>query len=225
MTLRFGLLFLTLACTACFSDPPTPQRVSGESAGSSTGGDGDPSTGEDPSSTSVAESSSSGGLRVGCADAFDARSCSMASDPEFEECSWYPTFSHDVASCEPWATDGGACVIEQGLDGCSEPEPTCPEGGSWSYRVGADGSVEVINTSNLCYGLSEFTPCPWASETSSSTSVGSTTVATSDSVGSTGGETGDAETGASYSSVGGTSGGGGWTLQEEIEAVCACACA
>jgi len=232
MTLRFGLLLLTAACAACFSDPPAPQRIPSES-GSSTGDPEDPnsSSGEDPSGATTSGSSSSGDPEFACQDADDAQSCAAASDPDFEECSWYPTYSHDVLSCDPWATGGGACIIEQGLDGCSESEPTCPNGSSWYYRV-ADDSVELVDATNLCYGLSEYTPCPQPGDPGETdgTSVGSSTT-----VGETEGS-GGAESGASASSVGesgdsgtsgGTSGGttgDGWTLQDEIEAVCACAC-
>lgn len=236
MSLRVGLLLLAAGCAACFSDPPAPQRVSSES-GSSTGGiegtdsssSEDSSSGEDSSGTTTPASSSSGEPALGCDDAFDAESCSAASDKEFEECSWYPTISHDVLSCDPWATGGGACVIEQGLDACRGSEPTCPSGASWYYQV-TDGLVEIVDATNLCYGLSEFTPCPSPRDDPAETD--STSVGTSASTDGESGTSGGAETGASASSVGdsgdgGTSGGttgDGRTLQEEIEAVCACAC-
>lgn len=238
MTLRFGLLLLTASCAACFSDPPAPQRISSES-GSSTGDPEEPgsSSGEDPpltttSGSSTSASSSSGEPEFGCQDAYDAQSCAAASDSDFEACSWYPTYSHDVLSCDPWATGGGACIIEQGLDGCSEPEPSCPDGTSWYYRV-ADGAVELVDATNLCYGLYEFTPCPWPSDPTETdgTSVGSTSATAGETEGSGGMETGASASTVADSGDGGTSGGTsggttgeGWTLQDEIEAVCACAC-
>lgn len=235
--MRFGLLLLAAGSAACFTDPPAPQRIPSESGGST--GDSqetDSSSGENPSATTTSESSSSGEPEFGCAQAFDAKSCAEASDPALEQCSWYPTINHDPFTCEPWATDNGACVIEQGLDGCAGSDPTCEDGTSWYYRV-TDGFVELVDATNLCYGLSEFTPCPWSPSDpgeTDSTSVGSSTsVGTGASTDGGSGSTGGLETGASASSVGdggtsgGTSGGttgDGWSLQEEIEFVCACAC-
>ncbi|MGH1342684.1 MAG: hypothetical protein ACRBN8_14080 [Nannocystales bacterium] len=227
MTLRFGLLLLTAGCAACFSDPPVPQRVSNET-GTSTG-EPDPvqgssgSSGEAPGSATTSGSSSSGTPEFGCQDAYDAQSCAAASDPNFEQCSWYPTYGHDVLSCDSWATGSGACVIEEGLDGCFQPEASCPEGVSWYYRV-VDGSVELVDATNLCYGLSAFTPCPWSGDPAETlgTSVGSGSSSGAESGASASvGDSGDG--GTSGGSGGGTTG-DGWTLQDEIEAVCACAC-
>lgn len=238
MTLRVGLLLLAAGCAACFSDPPAPQRISSESGSSTEGSSGSSgsseegsSSGEEPSTTATFGTSSSGGSSSGepglrCSEAFDDVSCSAASDPAFEQCSWYPTISHD-SSCEAYATERGACMIEQSTDTCRGPEPTCSTAESWYYRV-IDGAVEVIDATNLCYGLSEFTPCPSPDEGAtesesigSSTSVGTTASSSTD---------GSADTGATSvaESGGGGTGGGttgdGPSRPEQIEAACACAC-
>lgn len=239
MTLRFGLLLLAAGSAACFTDPPPPQLVSSQS-GSSTGDapGTDSSSGEEPPATTTSESSSSGEPDFGCEQAFDAKSCAEASDPASEQCSWYPSISHDPFTCDPWETGGGACVAEQGLDGCPGADATCSNGASWYYRV-TDGVVELVDATDLCDELSGFTPCPWpptdpgetdSTSVGSSTDVGSSTsVGTGASTDGESGSTGGLETGASASGFddGGTSGGTtgvGWTPREEIEFVCACAC-
>ncbi len=221
MTYRLCLLALLCTTAACFD--PNPMEPPQNLGATTTGDAPDPTiattTGDDGNTTTTTVSAtSSGGPSGSCEAARDAEACAAASAPDFEGCSWYPTRSYEAASCEPWQTGGGACIIEQGLDGCGEPEATCEDGRSFSYRVAGE-TVEVVDTSNLCYGLSEFDPCPavWEYDTTVGTSVGSTT----DDSGTSGlTTTGFSTSGAATS--GGT--GGEWTLQDEIAAVCACAC-
>ncbi len=156
-----------------------------------------------------------------CGAARTPEACAAASDPDFEECAWFPTWSHEALSCEPFDTASGACIIEQGLDGCGEPEPTCDDGRSIYYRVVGD-VVEVVDATTLCYGLSEFEPCPVGAPEGGSSSVGSTTGMGSGGTDDTGfGDTGTSGFGEEGGSFGST---GGWSLEDEIAAVCACAC-
>ena len=224
MTYRFCLLALLCTTAACF-DPNQMEPVPQNLGATTTGDTPDPTTAtttgediEDDDTTTTAWATSSGGPSGSCDAARTAEECEAASDPKFEGCSWYPTRSYEALSCEPWQTGDGACIIEQGLDGCGEPEATCDDGRSFAYRVVGE-TVEVVDTSNLCYGLSQFDPCPaaWEYDTSEGTSVGSSTDGS--------GTSGVATTGFSTSGAA-TSGGTGdeWTLQDEIAAVCACAC-
>ncbi len=230
---RLGFLTLTLTCpllSACFSEPPSMDAESSSGpASSSTAPQESSTTDVEPSDASSSSSSTGVQPPLGCNSAADAAACSGASDPDFEVCGWQPAYTFDLQSCQRISTDSGQCVVEQGLDGCGEPLETCEDGTSWYYRV-ADDTVEVIDATGSCYGLGDFEPCPFggSSESSSSDSVG-TSVGTS--VGDTGDFTSTSTDGGTFpgeavgtgaGEVGGSS--GAWSLDDEIAAVCACAC-
>ncbi len=227
MNSQLGLLFLgALATGGCFSDPITASPDGSTSASMSPTSEGESPPGESdtdpappssetdalpPSSDTEADTDTAPPAMT-CGGAPDPGACAAASNPDFESCRWEPAITMDPWSCQANAAGGGQCIVEQGLDGCFEPEPSCADGTAWFARV-TDGGVELIDATGLCYGLPDFEPCPAFEDTGSTSSGAETGDMTS---------TGAGDSGATGVGRGSESGVG--DEEEQIASACACAC-